>query len=80
MPTTAAGKRDKRHDLSEDLPGAAGSHAAEVFARIQELPVDLQAELSEIIENMLDEEEDRRDIEARRKLVQRARALQDAEL
>jgi hypothetical protein len=80
MPTTAARKRDERHDLSEDLPGVAGSHAAEMFARIRELSVDRQAELSEIIENMLDEDEDRRDIEARRKLVQRARALQDAEL
>ncbi len=56
------------------------SHAAEVFSRIPELSVDRQVELSEIIENMLDEEEDRRDIRARKKLVQRARALQDAEL
>ena len=63
------------------VPGVpAGSHAAEVFSRIPELPADRQAELSEIIENMLDEEEDRRDIKARQKLVQRARALQDAEL
>jgi hypothetical protein len=74
------------HDVVSTLeqgspfPGVAGSHAAEVFSRIPELPVDRQAELSEIIENMLDEEEDRRDIKARRKLVQRARALQDAEL
>ena len=56
------------------------SHAADVFVRIRELPADRQVELSEIIEDMLDEEEDRRDIKARQQLVQRARALQDAEL
>ena len=66
------------HDAVSTLE--PGSHAAEVFSRIPELPADRQAELSEIIENMLDEEEDRRDIKARQKLVQRARALQDAEL
>jgi hypothetical protein len=51
-----------------------------MLSNIRDLPAERQAELAEIIENMLDEEEDKSDIAARRRLVLRARAQQDDEL
>jgi len=75
----------KPQEIREATPGdvlASAYRDAELAraVKIRQLPADRQAELDEIIEDMLDEEEDKRDIKARRSLVRRARAQQDAEL
>jgi hypothetical protein len=51
----------------------------ELLAGYRQLPESKQAEVREIVENMLDEEEDRRDILGGQRLVKALRAQQDAE-
>jgi hypothetical protein len=51
-----------------------------LLASLRELPRERIKELREIVETMLDEEEDKRDMRARRRLLHRASKTQNGDL
>ena len=79
MPQAKAREIQKATPRDVPVPACLDAEHALVI-KIRQLPAERQAELGEIVEDMLDEEEDKRDIRARRNLVRRARAQQDAEV